>query len=500
MSKNRFDEDVARRSRSTNQQHFVHTETMMTAREEDKKCHPTLDPLGKTRECRVLPGKFENPTPIVIAMDVTRSRGDDARLVHANLPEFIMSIQKNGPVEDPEVCFAAVGDAKSDRAPIQIGQFETDNRMDDHLENIWLEEGGGGSGQESYELMAWYFANRIEVDVVEPGKKGFFFFFGDEGFYPQVCKREVERIFGVEIPEDLKSHQVFQELQKHFHVFLIYPKKSWEERKADIDEEIRLRVEAAGGMMNGVDMRFSLIWQNRNDLDLHVRTPRGEHIYYGSKHATCGGKLDVDQNISGENPKPVENTRWAKGECPRGNYKVWVENYGFHNDPNESGYAKDKDTPFKVEIDINGNIEHFEGVAKAGKTGDSSAVEVGTFFYDPTNRPIDESEKDKYAGYDDSIIKKQWGGVIPPEHILTIEDPSLAVDLMLGTLALVSGNQSLEEFMSDIEDRTDDPKHRSQIENALADLAELSTSAIANIPAYAGGGGIQKRKTNSSRL
>lgn len=498
--KNEYNEDVARSSRSTGRQHFVHTETMRTARVEDKQCHPTLNPYGKIRECLVIPGKFENPTPIVIAMDVTRSRGDDARLVHSKLPDFVSDILKNGPVEDPEVCFAAVGDAKSDRAPIQIGQFETDNRMDDHLENIWLEEGGGGTGQESYELMAWYFANRTKIDIVNPGEKGFFFFFGDEGFYPDVSKKEIERVFGVEVPKNLNSGQVFQKLQKNFHVFLIYPKKNWEERKTDIDAEIRQRVEKAGGMIDGVDMRFSLIWENRNDLDLHITTPSGEEIYYGSKRASCGGVLDVDQNVHGENPKPVENTRWAKGSCPRGNYDVWVENYNFHRDPSGNGEPSAKDTPFKVEIEINGKIEHFEGISKAQKTRGESKVKVGTFFYDPENRPENKSTPDRYSGYDDQAIKNQWSSVIPPEHILVIENPELAVDLMLGTLALVSGNQSLPEFLDDMERRTGSTEHIGQVEIALANLAELSTAAVAKIPTSAGSDRGNNRKLKSGRL
>src|SRR5207253_1562968 len=91
-----------------------------------------------------------------------------------------------------------------------------------------------------------------------------------------------------------------------------------------VDAEIRERVRAAGGMHEGVDIRASLLWNNRNDLDLHVITPRGEHVYFASKRATCGGWLDVDMNVRGETTKPVENTRWAKGAAKRGHYRIYV--------------------------------------------------------------------------------------------------------------------------------------------------------------------------------
>src|SRR5262249_54008273 len=139
------------------------------------------------------------------------------------------------------------------------------------------------------------------------GKKGYFFFVGDEGFYPKVDKSEVLRIIGDELPESLPSSEAFRRLQEKFNVFLIFPKKTFAERKADIDAEIRQRVQAAGGLYDGVDIRASLIWNNRNDLDLHVITPSGEHIYYGAKKALCGGFLDVDMNVRGETTKPVEN-------------------------------------------------------------------------------------------------------------------------------------------------------------------------------------------------
>lgn len=56
-------------------------------------------------------------------------------------------------VADPQVMFMAVGDATSDRAALQVGQFEsTAELMDQWLTWCFLEGGGGGTGHESYEL------------------------------------------------------------------------------------------------------------------------------------------------------------------------------------------------------------------------------------------------------------------------------------------------------------------------------------------------------------
>jgi Ca-activated chloride channel family protein len=67
---------------------------------------------------------------------------------------------------------------------------------------------------------------------------------------------------------------------------------------------------ARAGAQSG-DIRVSLLWNNRNDLDLHVVTPRQEEIFYGHTRDAAGGFLDVDMNVNGETVKPVENIFWA---------------------------------------------------------------------------------------------------------------------------------------------------------------------------------------------
>jgi hypothetical protein len=149
---------------------------------------------------------------------------------------------------------------------------------------------------------------------------------------------------------------------------------------AGIDAEIKRRVEGAGGQYTGVDLRASLLWNNRNDLDLHVVTPRGEHIYFGNKRANCGGWLDVDMNVRGETTTPVENIRWSRGASRPGRHRIYVQNYRFH-EPDR------RPTPFTVEVEISDEVYHFTGAASPrGETGAASDVVVFEFDHEPGRR------------------------------------------------------------------------------------------------------------------
>jgi len=485
-----YDFDVAEEARSSSTDVFSYRGYGTSAEEASQRrsVHPDLNPSGKIRECM-------NPTPIVVAMDVTRSRGDDSRIIYNKLPLFIGQIIMKNYVPGPAISFAAIGDAAAgDQAPLQVGQFEADNRLDDVLSRIWLEEGGGGSGQESYELAAYFYARHSKLACLDEGRRGFFFFLGDEGFYPQVSKEQVRRVLGREIKESVDSAQIFAELQRKYHVFLIYPQKTMAERKQDIDAEIKKRVEAAGGLYEGVDVRASLIWDNRNDLDLHMITPAGEHIYYGNKKSTCAGWLDVDQNVHGETKKPVENIRWRKGSAPPGRYRVYVQNYRFH-EPDRAP------TRFRVEVEVNGVVKHFEDtISQKGEIQKDSAINVYEFDFDPGQRKEQALERKEYAAYSDEVILKQWASVIPPAHILQIEDPKAIVDVMLGALALVGGDRDLETYLGDMRERQQLDLRQDQALATLGNLASAvsmsRTSVSGTVPPPAG----PRRSSRSTRL
>ena len=134
--------------------------------------------------------------------------------------------------------------------------------------------------------------------------------------------------------------------------------------------EFSSRLNRAGAQSG--DVRVSLIWNNRNDVDLHVFTPRGEEIYYARKKDSTGGMLDVDMNVYGETTKPVENIFWGPGRAPQGRYRVVVQNYRFH----ETDRAP---TPFRVEVKNGNNYSYFEGTVSG--FGKSSDVELTSFEY-----------------------------------------------------------------------------------------------------------------------
>lgn len=501
--------DVDIGARSTRSAVFTHegyADATAAKIPERRECHQLVNPKSGRgiRECAPC-ADHPDPTPIVIAMDVTKSRGEDAVTVYDKVPGLIGRLIMGGIVPHPVISFAAVGDASSgDQAPVQSGMFESDARLDEELSKIWLEEGGGGTGQESYELMAYFYARHSNLWCNSQGKKGFFFFLGDEGFYPFVKKDQAKVWLGDTLPADLPSAQAFAELQEKYHVFLIFPRKSWEERKADIDAEIKKRVEGAGGQYSDVDIRASLLWNNTNDLDLHVVDPCGHHIFYGSycksnsrEPAPCGGFLDVDMNVRGETTKPVENTRWPKGKARPGHYQVYVQNFAFHGSSRVA-------TKFRVEIEINGEIRHFDGETPAGLSGEASNVPIFEFDYAPAARSGLLSTEAAYANYNEKVVIEQWASVIPAEQILMIQDPRAVVDAMIGAMALTSAALDLDGYIRNLNDVVlQTPERQEDVRQALASFARIAAAPKVSIQiprAAVGGEQVIVRRSRSQRL
>jgi len=190
-----------------------------------RSIHPLMDPKGvRARESRDSTD-HPNSLGVVFALDVTGSMGDIPRLLaREQLPDF-MQILTACKIPDPQLLFVAVGDATSDRAPLQVGQFEsTAKLMDQWLTWTYLEGGGGGSNEESYELALYFLALHTEMDcMVKRKKRGYLFMTGDEKPYPVLSRHIVETVIGDRLDEDLAIEEILAEVQKSFIPFFVIP-------------------------------------------------------------------------------------------------------------------------------------------------------------------------------------------------------------------------------------------------------------------------------------
>jgi hypothetical protein len=189
------------------------------------KCHPLMDPKGvRLRESR---DGADHPESlgIVFALDVTGSMGQIPKLMASQeLPTF-MKVLIDCQIKDPQVLFMAIGDAISDSAPLQVGQFEsTAELMDQWLTWTYLEGHGGGSGEESYELGLYFLAMHSEMDcMVKRKKRGYLFITGDEMPYPTLSRHVVEAVIGDRLDDDLSCEEIVAEVQKSYVPFFIIP-------------------------------------------------------------------------------------------------------------------------------------------------------------------------------------------------------------------------------------------------------------------------------------
>lgn len=189
------------------------------------QCHALMNPKGlKVRECRDS-ADHPNTLGIVFALDVTGSMGDIPHLLaKQELPNLMKLLNACGEA-DPQVMFMAVGDATSDHASLQVGQFEsTAELMDQWLTWSYLEGGGGGSGQESYELAFYIAAQHTDMDNwVKRKKKGYLFMTGDELPYPAVSRHQIEALVGEKLDEDIPIEEVIAAAAESYHLFFLIP-------------------------------------------------------------------------------------------------------------------------------------------------------------------------------------------------------------------------------------------------------------------------------------
>lgn len=187
----------------------------------ENKMNPKFDP--RYIEIREARDSEEHPksTPIMIGVDVTGSMGYlSTQIIKESLNALMMQLYASDYVKDPQILFAAIGDASYDEAPLQVTQFESDIRIAEQLLGLWLENGGGDE-PEDYELL-WYFADKhTDIDCYNKrNEKGFCFTIGDAGCQEGLTTYEIKKVFK-ESEAFKSSKELAAEASKRYEIFHI---------------------------------------------------------------------------------------------------------------------------------------------------------------------------------------------------------------------------------------------------------------------------------------
>lgn len=194
-----------------------------------------LNPKNVVREC-ANNEEHPNTVPVILALDVTGSMGAACQECAEKLNVLMKDLYEK--FEDVEFCVMGIGDLAYDDAPIQASQFESDIRIAEQLDKVYMEHGGGGNNFESY-TAAWYFGlHNTKLDCFDmQGRKGVIITMGDEPMNPYLPHLQLNEVLGSKEQADVETKDLYKKVLEKFEVYHIgvnSPKNMWYHHEADI--------------------------------------------------------------------------------------------------------------------------------------------------------------------------------------------------------------------------------------------------------------------------
>lgn len=205
------------RGRSVSNTGFV-TNDSLTDYYTQSYIHKDMIPYNVTREC-VDSEEHPNTIPVILALDLTGSMGGACVKTAQSLNKIMTTLYEK--FTDIEFLIMGVGDLECDRAPVQVSQFESDVRIAEHTDHLYMEHGGGGNGYESY-TAAWYFGlKHTKLDCWKRGKKGIIITMGDEPLNPILYKHQINNVFGDTVEANVKTETLYKDAVEKFDIYHI---------------------------------------------------------------------------------------------------------------------------------------------------------------------------------------------------------------------------------------------------------------------------------------
>lgn len=226
-----------------------------------------VDPYGKTISTK-------SANPVVVAVDVTGSMSHWPFEIFDRLPLLYQTLAQYRP--DVEISFVAIGDAFSDQYPLQVCDFSKGLGLEDQLNALYGEGGGGGTARESYELFAQFMLHQCRAP--EASERPFLILYGDEGFYEKISSQQVRHYLGGEASRDGDANRTFRALAESWNMYLLR-KPYGCGLDADIETQWadaigREKIVRLNGPERAVDLALGLIarsWGHYGDFTTNMR-------------------------------------------------------------------------------------------------------------------------------------------------------------------------------------------------------------------------------------
>lgn len=241
--------------------------------------HESLDPF-KVAKNGIIESRdsddHPNSVPIVIGLDQTGSMARVPRVVQQKLGGIFDLLMLRGYIEDPQIAVGAYGDCYCDpiRSTVQFSNFESDNRIDDAIDNLILPGYGGRNGGETMSGL-FYMMDKVRSDAWEKrGKKGYAFFVADE-ISLDLLPEHVRDFVGDAQPQSpLEFKALAEKIMEKWEVFI-------------------LLIDNASAHMQGSEAFYTKIFGKRNVLVLEEAEAVAETIALAI--GVCEGTVDIDE-------------------------------------------------------------------------------------------------------------------------------------------------------------------------------------------------------------
>jgi len=169
-----------------------------------------------------------NSVAIIVGLDETGSMLTVPQfLIKEGLPHMMQKIIDSG-ISDPQVLFLGIGDHEYDRAPLQVGQFESsDELLDFWLTKVFLEGKGGGNDGESYSLAHLFAAKYTAIDCFEKrNQKGILITIGDEKTLTHYSSSMLKNLLGDDEYHDYSSSELMTMASEKYEIYHLHIKET----------------------------------------------------------------------------------------------------------------------------------------------------------------------------------------------------------------------------------------------------------------------------------